>query len=79
MSNEATIGFDCSQSSVRDWLQLVSPSSLCSQRSASIKEAMWVPFLKVPKTFRARKAICETTNRLFLKADLLTRFKVTKK
>lgn len=41
MSNEATIGFDCSQSSV--WLQLMFPSSLCSQRSASIKEGMWAP------------------------------------
>ena len=28
-------------------------------------------FSKVPKTFRARKAICEPANRLFRKADLL--------
>ena len=36
MWNEATIGFDCSQSRV--WLQQVFPSCLCSQRRASIKE-----------------------------------------
>lgn len=34
MSNEVTIGFDCSQS--RDWLQHLFPSCLCLQRSASI-------------------------------------------
>ena len=31
-------------------------------------------FSKVPKTFRARKTICEIANRLFWKADLLTCF-----
>ena len=36
-------------------------------------------FSNVPKTFRARKAICEIANRLFWKADLLTCFKVTKR
>ena len=36
-------------------------------------------FSKVPKTFRARKAICETANRLFWKADLLTCFQGNKK
>ena len=36
-------------------------------------------FSKVPKTFRARKAICEIANRLFWKADLLTCFKGNKK
>ena len=39
------------------WIELVGP---------------WARFSKVPKTFRARKAICETVNRLFWKADLLT-------
>ena len=34
---------------------------------------------KVPITFRARKAICETANRLFWKAGLLTCFKGNKK
>ena len=32
-------------------------------------------FSKVPITFRARKAICETANRLFWKAGILTCFK----
>ena len=44
--------------------------------------ARWGPgarFLKVPKTFRARKAICEIANRLFWKADLLTCFQGNKK
>ena len=36
-------------------------------------------FSKVPKTFRARKAICEIANRLFWKADLLTCFQGYKK
>ena len=36
-------------------------------------------FSKVPKTFRAQKAICESTNRLFSKADLLTCFQGTKR
>ena len=36
-------------------------------------------FSKAPKTFRARKAICETTNRMFWKADLLTCFQGNKK
>ena len=31
-------------------------------------------FSKVPRTFRARKASCQTAIRLFSKADLLTRF-----
>ena len=31
-------------------------------------------FSKVPETFRTRKAICETTNRLFWEADLLRCF-----
>ena len=35
-------------------------------------------FSKVPKTFRARKAICETGNRLFWKVDLLTCFQGNK-
>ena len=34
---------------------------------------------KVPITFRARKAICETSNRLLWKAGLLTCFKGNKK
>ena len=36
-------------------------------------------FSKAPITFRARKAICETANRLLWKADLLTCFKGNKK
>ena len=36
-------------------------------------------FSKVPKTFRARKAICEIANHLFWKADLLTCFQGNKK
>ena len=36
-------------------------------------------FSKVPKTFRARKAICKITNRLFWKANLLTCFQGNKK
>ena len=36
-------------------------------------------FSKVPKTFRARKAICETANRLFWRAYLLTCFQGNKK
>ena len=36
-------------------------------------------FWKVPKTFRARKAICETVNLLFRKADVLTWFQGNKK
>ena len=36
-------------------------------------------FSKVPKTFRVRKAICETGNRLLWKADLLTCFQGNKK
>ena len=36
-------------------------------------------FSKVPKTFRARKAICEIANRLFWKADLLTCIYATKR
>ena len=36
-------------------------------------------FSKIPKAFRARKAICETANRLFWKADLLTCFQGNKK
>jgi len=36
-------------------------------------------FSKVPKTFLARKAIREPTNRLFRKADLLTCFEDNKK
>ena len=36
-------------------------------------------FSKVPKTIRARKAICEIVNRLFKKADLLTCFQGNKK
>ena len=36
-------------------------------------------FSKVPKTFQARKAICETVNRLFWKADVLTFFQGNKK
>ena len=36
-------------------------------------------FSKVPKTSRARKAICETTNRLLWKADLLTCFQANKR
>ena len=35
-------------------------------------------FSKVPKTFPARKAICEIANRLFWKADLLTCFQGNK-
>ena len=31
-------------------------------------------FSKVPKKFRARKAICETANGLLWKSDLLTSF-----
>ena len=38
-----------------------------------------VRFSKVPKTFRARKAICKIANRLFWKADLLTFFPGNKK
>ena len=36
-------------------------------------------FSTVPKTFRARKAICETVNRLFRKADLLKYFQGNRK
>ena len=36
-------------------------------------------FSKVPETFRARKAICETANQLVWKADLLTRFQGNRK
>ena len=36
-------------------------------------------FSKVPKTFRARKAICEVANHLFWRADLLTCFQGNKK
>ena len=36
-------------------------------------------FSKVPKTFRAQKAICEIANHLFWKADLLTCFRGNKK
>ena len=36
-------------------------------------------FSKVPQTFRVRKAICETANRMFWKADLLTCFQGNKK
>ena len=36
-------------------------------------------FSKVPKKFRAPKTICETTNRLFWKADLLTFLQGNKK
>ena len=36
-------------------------------------------FSKVPKTFRAQKAICEIANHLFWKADLLTCFQGNKK
>ena len=36
-------------------------------------------FSKVPITFRARKAICKTANRLFWKVDLLTCFQGKKK
>ena len=35
-------------------------------------------FSKVPKSFRARKAICEIANRLFWKSDLLTCFQGNK-
>ena len=35
-------------------------------------------FSKVPKTFRALKAICEIANRLFWKSDLLTCFQGNK-
>ena len=48
------------------------------------RQACWlvVPgarFSKVPKTFPTRKAICEATNRLFWKADLLSCFQGNKK
>ena len=36
-------------------------------------------FSKVPKNFQARKAICEPTDRLFRKAELLTCFEDNKK
>ena len=36
-------------------------------------------FSEVPKTFRARKAICEPANRLFRKADLLRCFRGNKR
>ena len=36
-------------------------------------------FSKVPKTFQVRKAICETANRLFWKANPLTCFQGNKK
>ena len=36
-------------------------------------------FMKVPKTIRTRKAICEIAKRLFQKADLLTCFQGNKK
>ena len=36
-------------------------------------------FSKVPKTFRARKAICESASRLIWKADLLKCFQGNKK
>ena len=58
-----------------------------NNKAASICKTIELPgdkqpgarFSKVPKTIRARKDICETTNRLFWKADLLTRFQGNKK
>ena len=43
------------------------------------KRAPGARFSKVPKTFRARKAICEIANRLFWRAGLLTCFQGNKK
>ena len=49
----------------------IRPCLCCTNRRRLVPGAR---FSKVPKTFRARKAICETANRLFWKADLLTCF-----
>ena len=38
-----------------------------------------VPFLESPENFSGPKTICESANRLFWKADLLTCLKVTKR
>ena len=43
------------------------------------KQAPGTRFSKVPKTFQARKAICEPDNRLFRKADPFTCFQGNKK
>ena len=49
------------------------------QRETTPGQRPGARFSKVPITFRARQAICETGNRLFGKADLKTCFKGNKK
>ena len=59
------------------WSLLIMHTLLCFKKTIAITISFGgslsrVSFSNVPITFQARKAICETANRLFWKADLLT-------
>ena len=61
---------------------ILAPTSLLLCKHAltdNTKEKQWPVSRKSRKTFQARKAICESTNRLFWKADLSTCFQGNKK
>ena len=59
--------------------QGVVPASDRYYGSRRSERCLGARFSKVPKTFRARIAICEPTNRLFWNADLLTCFQGSSK